>query len=177
MVWNENSVIAAAEECLENKKLYGTIGYFAPFPISEWHKMFNRYKMDDNFIYEHTNSKEKTPYYINYGVVMMPKENLTEFKKCYDKWLIEINKWHHDCYFLCQIANTFAIKELQTPVVAMPRTFNYTEVDNPNLPMLDKAAFLHYNKTRIEIESNGISSITNLKIKNRISKLLNQTLL
>jgi len=172
MVWNQELAIKTAEECLETNKLYGTIGYAAPFPKSEWETLFDRYKMRDEFKYQYTNTKEPSPYYINNGVVMMTKETLPHFRSSYNKWLAEINKWHYKCYYLCQVANTMAINELQIPVVAMPRTFNYTEVDNPGTPLLEEAIFLHYNTTREDIAKGGINAIKNLTIKNKIYDLM-----
>ena len=172
MVWNQKLAIQTAEDCLKSNQLFGTIGYAAPFAESEWKTLFDRYKMVDEFKYQYTNTKEKCPYYINNGVVMMTKEILPRFRKCYNKWLTEVNKWHYNCYYMCQIANTMAINELQIPVVAMPRTFNYTEYDNPDTPELENVIFLHYNVTRDLIGSGGINAIKNLTVKKRIQELL-----
>ncbi len=172
MVWNQDLVIQEAEKCLKNKRLSGTIGYAAPISISEWEFLFKKYKIEENFMYQYTNTKEKAPFYINNGVVMMPSEILPIFRECYQRWLLEINKWHYKSYYICQIATTFAIKELQLPVASMPRTFNYTEVDNPNVPELEKSIFLHYNTTREEIAKGGINNIKNASIKKRITQLI-----
>ena len=172
MIWNQNLVIQEAKRCLKNKQISGTIGYAAPISIFEWEFLFKKYGIEEDFKYQYTNTKEKSPFYINNGVVMMPSDMLFKFKESYQKWLLEINKWHYKSYYICQIATTFAIKELKLPTASMPRIFNYTEVDNPNVPELEKAIFLHYNITREEISKGGIDSIKNSTIKKRITNLI-----
>lgn len=169
MIWNKDSVIQIANDCLKNEKIYGTIGYVAPFDISEWIKLFSEYNLEDDFSYKYTNTLEKCPYYINNGVVMMPNKFLTDFRNCYKKWLFEVNKFHYNLYYMCQVATTMAIKESKLPVVAMSRYFNYTEVDNPELE-LDKAVFLHYNETRNQLPN--IKNIKNKEIRDRFLKLV-----
>lgn len=171
MVWNQELVVQAAEKCLKNNCICGTIGYAAPFDILEWNTLFNRYNLPDAFNYRYTNTQEKSPYYINNGVVMMPSTMLPKFRESYKKWLIETNKWHHNLYYACQVATTLAIKDAQLPVQAMSRLFNYTEVDNPGTPLLADVIFLHYNRTRDELDS-GIEKISNSAIKDRFLKML-----
>jgi len=176
MVWNQKLVIEKAEECLRTKKICGTIGYAEPFPLSEWKRLFEKYNMEENFNYKYNNTKTLSPFYINNGVVMMPSEMLGAFRSSYKKWLLELNKTHKNLYYLCQVANTFAIKECKFPVEAMPDVFNYTEIDNPDLSNLNNVIFLHYNKTREEIRRKGINGITNLKIKKKILRLFDHNL-
>ena len=172
MVWNQKEVIRVATQCLKHDKICGTIGYGPPIEKWEWQQLFNCYNMNENYEYQYTNVEETCPYYINNGVVMMPKKTLPVFREYYKKWLFELNRWYHDCYYLCQIANTFAIKESQLAVVSMPKVFNYTEIDNFELSELDDTIFLHYNTTRDQIKDYGIDNIENNEIRNRILSLL-----
>lgn len=172
MIWNQKLVIDAAKKCFENAKILGTIAYSAPFQKEEWEIIFKRYGMKDGFQYEYTNTKEKSPCYINMGVVMISKNLLFKFRESYNKWLLEMNKHYYENYYLCQIAAAMTIKELGEPFLAMPKTFNYLETANLDVPDLSNVTFLHYNISRQKIKSGGIDAIKNLQIRNRFKELL-----
>lgn len=148
MVWRPDLVLRAAEDCLRENAICGTIGYAEPFPLDEWRNLFKTYNIPENFPFRYTNTLRPAPFYINLGVVMIPSSLLKPFRESYYKYLPELNIRYPDLYFMCQVATTISIIKAGLAMKAMPRTFNYTEVDNPGLPLLQETIFLHYNISR-----------------------------
>jgi hypothetical protein len=159
MVWRKDLVLEAAKKCIEENAVCGTIGYAQPFPIEEWHSLFKDYKIPTNFDYKYTNTGLDSPYYINNGVVMMPSKMLPAFRESFYSYLPSINERYKTLYYMSQVATTIAIYKAELKVKPMPRTFNYTEVDNPGLPQLDDAIFLHHNISRNKLLTADVPAI------------------
>lgn len=151
MVWRPDLVRQAAQMCLAEGVLCGTIAYRPPFELAEWRRLFRHYGIPEDFSYRYQVCQQPAPFYINNGVVMLPAKFLAPFREALYGYLPELNARYPTNYFMSQIATTIAIYKAGIPVKALPATFNYLEGENRELRELKQAAFLHYNVSRSTI--------------------------
>jgi hypothetical protein len=148
IVWRQDKVREAAELCLSENAVCGTLAYAPPFPADEWRSLLFYYGLEAQLPFHYSNTDEPSPFYINNGCVMMPASLLDRFRDSFYKYLPELNVRYPGLYYMCQVATTIAILKAGLRVRAMPITFNYLENTNAGLPLLSEAAFLHYNSSR-----------------------------
>lgn len=166
MVWREDLVLRAAEECLAENVLCGTVTYIEILPEADWRALFRRYSLPEDFPFQYTHSRQAAPFHINNGVVMMPATMLPAFRKSFYTHLPDMNRMYPGLYYMCELATTVAIMKAGLPVKAMPKTFNYVEFRVPGLPDLKDVAFLHYNTSR-----NDPLNATNETLRQRCRQL------
>ncbi len=158
-VWNEEQVVKAAQLCLAKQALCGTMAYWYPFEEAEWPRLFQLYGLAPDFNYRYQTVRQSTPFYINNGAVMLPSTMLPAFRESFYRWLPEINARYLHNYFMVQVATTIAIYKAGLKTKVMPRTFNYTDGNNPGLPGLDQVAFLHCTKHRDQLQCHPVPAV------------------
>lgn len=161
VLWRKDLLYDIVKSCLKEDTIYGTIGYRQPIPLTEWQTLYRIFNIKECFEFQYTNTQEACPFYINNGAVMMPTNLLPHFRDVFYHVLPFINRRYKDHYFMSQIATSIAISKAGFKVKALPRTFNYTEFDNPELPLLSEAVFFHYNISRRDMLNSSVIGFRN----------------
>lgn len=148
LVWSPERLRAIAAECLQRQAVVGTIAYAEPLSQVSWRELLQQHGIIPEFSYQYQNTGNPAPFYLNNGAILMPASQLPRFQEEFYGNIDSVNYVHQKNYFMSQLATTVAIYRAQLPRLAKPRTFNYIEIDNPGLPLLDAVTILHYNISR-----------------------------
>ena len=169
LVMDEEYVISVARQSIIKQAILGTMAYIPPFDIKMWERLFKEFKISEDFIYEYGNVTQPAPYYINNGAVVIPSNLQLPFRESLYDVMPHVHRICGDSYFYVQVATTIAIYTANLARDVLPRTFNYTELDNPDMGLIDQVAHLHYNVSGLDIVNSDIVAIKKrIKDINRI---------
>ncbi len=116
----------------------GMIAYHSPFLGQEfasssmmcWRLLYEKLGMDfPNTLYEYSNKEgDLTPYYINYGCIVVPSKYMTEIGNKIENIIHTLHDFQPN-YFNGQIAFTIVLNSLSIPTEALSPRFNFFEFD------------------------------------------------
>lgn len=187
-----SSLVTIEREILNCNCIAGVLAHSCEFDFLWWNKIFQIVNVNFPFNFYKTLLGNLSPFYINFGFIIMTKEIFHKIKKTYIDFIdvLIANKTYKDLYFLPQISLALTIEKFNLQKKILPLRYNYPDyildrksntsnskkitVDKYFPQELDNIVFYHYMASkRYLYRGYKVDVLKKVISKNQFDKLSN----
>lgn len=145
---------------------HGVIAHKSPCNSEQWFSLYKNFDLNLELNYRSNYQNQSCPYYVNFGVLFVPKDSLLPIGNYLKENMNEIwkvlNRIGGDTYYVSQIVLSMALSKLNIKVNALPLRYNYPDTptyDRSHKDEMENAIFYHYLSLKYKIYNNETLSM------------------